>query len=115
MSACATKWPAITLLLLAELLAMAVWFSASAVAPALSSAWRLDDSGRAWLTMSVQAGFVAGALGSALVNLADRGPAHLLFAWSGVAAAAASTAIAAFAHELAPVVAVRCLTGLFPG
>ena len=42
----------------------------------VSAAWRLDDSGRAWLTMSVQAGFVAGALLSALLNLADRVPAH---------------------------------------
>ncbi len=107
------KWRTISLLLLAELLGMAVWFSASAVAPALSAAWRLDDSGRAWLTMSVQAGFVAGALGSALLNLADRVPAHLLFAWSAVAASAATTAIAAFAHGLAPAAALRFLTGLF--
>src|SRR4029079_10909422 len=92
-----TKWPTISLLLVAELLAMGVWFSASAVAPALASLWRLDDSGRAWLTMSVQGGFVAGALASALFNLADRIPAHLLFAWSALAAGVSTTAIAMFA------------------
>jgi MFS family permease len=92
---------------------MAVWFSASAVAPALSSAWQLDDSGRAWLTMSVQAGFVAGALLSALLNLSDRLPSHLLFAWSAVAASASTMAIAAVAHGLGSAVALRFLTGFF--
>ncbi len=108
-----TKWPTITLLLVAELLGMGVWFSASAVAPALSSLWQLDDSGRAWLTISVQAGFVAGALASALLNLADRIPAHLFFAWSALAASASTAAIAAFAHALAPAAALRFLTGFF--
>ncbi len=92
---------------------MGVWFSASAVAPALSSAWSLDDSGRAWLTMSVQAGFVAGALISALLNLADRIPAHLLFAWSAIAASASTALIAANAEGLAAAVVLRFLTGFF--
>ena len=92
---------------------MGVWFSASAVAPALASLWQLDDSGRAWLTMSVQGGFVAGALASALLNLADRIPAHLLFAWSALAAGASTAAIAAFADGLAPAVVLRFLTGFF--
>ncbi len=90
---------------------MAVWFSASAVAPALAAAWQLDDSGRAWLTMSVQAGFVAGALLSALLNLSDRWPAHILFAWSAVGASAATAAIAGTAHGLAPAVILRFITG----
>jgi MFS family permease len=105
------KWTAIWLLLLAESLSMAVWFSASAVAPALAAAWQLDDSGRAWLTMSVQAGFVAGALTSALLNLSDRWPAHVLFAWSAVGASAATAAIAGAAHGLAPAVILRFTTG----
>jgi MFS family permease len=107
------KWTAIWVLLVAELLSMAVWFSASAVAPALSSAWQLDDSGRAWLTMSVQAGFVAGALLSALLNLSDRWPAHILFAYSAVAAGVSTMAIAATADGLGAAVAWRFLTGFF--
>ncbi len=107
------KWTTIWLLLIAELLSMGVWFSASAVAPALSAAWSLDDSGRAWLTMSVQAGFVAGALISALLNLADRIPAHLLFAWSAIAASLSTALIAAKAGGLTPAVALRFLTGFF--
>jgi MFS family permease len=108
-----SKWTSIWLLLLAELLSMAVWFSASAVAPALSSLWQLDDSGRAWLTMSVQAGFVAGALLSALLNLSDRLPAHLLFAWSALAASLSTASIAAIANGLGPAVVLRFLTGFF--
>lgn len=107
------KWTAIWTLLLAELLSMAVWFSASAVAPALSSAWQLDDSGRAWLTMSVQGGFVAGALLSALLNLSDRLPSHLLFASSAIAASVSTAAIAATAHGLSAAVVLRFLTGFF--
>jgi MFS family permease len=107
------KWTTIWLLLIAELLAMGVWFSASAVAPALSAAWSLDDSGRAWLTMSVQAGFVAGALLSALLNLADRVPAHVLFAWSALAAGASTALIAAIADSLSIAVVLRFLTGFF--
>jgi MFS family permease len=107
------KWTTIWLLLAAELLSMGVWFSASAVAPALSAAWSLDDSGRSWLTMSVQAGFVAGALISALLNLADRIPAHVLFACSAVAASASTALIAACADGLGLAVVLRFLTGFF--
>ena len=72
----APKWPTLLLLSLAELLGMAVWFSASAVVPVLTDAWALTEGGRAWLTMSVQIGFVVGALGSAILNLPDRIPAR---------------------------------------
>lgn len=55
------KWQVVSLLALAEFLAMSLWFSASAVTPALTTAWNLTSGGAAWLTMSVQIGFVAGA------------------------------------------------------
>jgi hypothetical protein len=57
------KWQTLILLAIAELLGMSVWFSASAVVPALSQAWALDDAGRAWLAMSVQIGSGTCALG----------------------------------------------------
>src|SRR5688500_18486355 len=58
----------LTLLAVAELLAMTLWFSATAVLPALSAAWSLSATGAAWLTAAVQAGFVVGALASAALN-----------------------------------------------
>jgi len=74
----------IALLALSELLAMSVWFSASAVLPALTGEWGLSSSGQAWLTMAVQLGFVVGAFGSAALNLADRIPDPLLFSASAI-------------------------------
>ncbi len=94
------KWPTLVLLSIATLLGMSVWFSASAVVPQLTQLWQLDDSGRAWLTMSVQIGFVVGALGSSLLNLADRLPARWMMSISAALAALATASIAAFATSL---------------
>jgi MFS family permease len=107
------KWRTLWLLAAAELLAMAVWFSASAVVPALSAAWALGDNGRAWLTMSVQIGFVVGAFGSALLNLADRIPSRRFFSISAFLAALVTALIPLLANSLAPALVLRFLTGLF--
>jgi MFS family permease len=107
------KWPTLLLLALAELLAMGTWFSASAVVPALSEAWALGDTGRAWLTMSVQIGFVVGAFGSTLLNLADRIPARYFFAGSALFAALATLLIPLFATSLWLALPLRFLTGVF--
>ena len=114
-----TKRRAFWLLSLTELLAMSVWFSASAVVPALTAAWRLSASGQAWLTMSVQLGFVAGTLVSALLNLADRVAARWLFSVSSVVAGVATLAVAAFSGGLPAALAFRfmagvCLAGVYP-
>jgi MFS family permease len=107
------KWGTLLLLSLAELLAMAVWFSASAVVPALTDAWDLTDGGRAWLTISVQLGFVAGAFGSAVLNLADRIPARVMFAASAILAGSCTLAIPFLADGVFPAILLRFLTGLF--
>ena len=106
------KTRALALLALAEFLGMSVWFSASAVVPALAAAWKLGASGQAWLTMSVQLGFVAGALGSAVFNLADRLPSRLLFSVSALLAGAATFLIPAAGCGPGAAVALRFLTGL---
>ena len=100
----------LALLASAELLAMAPWFSAAAVAPALSRLWRLDDTGTAWLTISVQLGFVAGALVSAGLILADRLSARRLIAWCAALAGLATIGVA-WAPSAAPGIALRVLTG----
>ncbi len=107
------KWKTLLLLSLAELLGMAVWFSASAVVPALNQAWGLSAAGRAWLTMSVQIGFVAGALASAIFNLADRIPARWLFSGTAVLAGVSTALIALLAREVNTAIALRTLTGVF--
>ena len=101
----------LVILALAELLAMTAWFSATAVAPALAAEWRLDDAGTAWLTLSVQLGFVAGTLAAALLNLADRIPAVRLFAASAFAAAAATALVPLLSPGFTAAVALRVITG----
>ncbi|MGH7450495.1 MAG: MFS transporter [bacterium] len=98
---------------LSVLLAKGVWFSASAALPALTAAWTLSDSGRAWLTMSVQIGFVVGAFGSALLNLADRIPARPLLTISALLAALSNLLIPLFSNSLNYALLLRFMTGLF--
>ena len=88
-----TKHIQLSLLAFAELLAMAVWFSASALVPQLQEAWGLSAAGAAWLTMSVQLGFVVGAVMSAVLNIPDRWPAPKVVAAGTLLAAAANGAI----------------------
>ncbi|TVR75346.1 MAG: MFS transporter [Sphaerobacteraceae bacterium] len=107
------KWRVLLLLAVAELLAMATWFSASAVVPQLTEAWNLDGGQRAWLTMSVQIGFVAGAFGSALLNLADRISARSLFGYSALLAALVTILIPLISTGFAMAMALRFLTGVF--
>jgi len=108
-----TKRQALYLISLTEFLGMSAWFSASAVVPALTAAWSLTASGQAWLTMSVQLGFVAGALASAVLNLADRVPARRLFAVSSLLAGAATLLIPAAGGGFLPALILRFLTGVF--
>ncbi len=93
------KWRVLIALAAAELLGLTLWFSASAITPALVAQWRLDESLAAWLTMSVQLGFVAGTLLSALLNLPDILNARHLFAVCAFLGALANGAIGLFYSE----------------
>lgn len=94
----------------AELLAMAPWFSASAVAPTLTRIWSLSPGATAWLTISVQLGFVAGAIVSAMLVLADRLSARRLITGSAIIAAAATVGVT-LASGARMAIAFRLLTG----
>ena len=107
------RWRALALLATAELLAMSLWFSASAAVPALRAEWGLTDSGAAWLTLAVQLGFVAGTLVSALGNLPDVFRTRRLLALSALLAACANGAFALLAHGPATGIALRFATGFF--
>jgi MFS family permease len=96
---------------LAQFLGMTLWFSATAAAPAIASEFALTAGATAWLTMAVQAGFVAGTLGSAMLNLADVINARRLFAL-GCAAGALANATIAFAPSAAAITVLRFLTGM---
>jgi MFS family permease len=113
MSDGAARWRALVLLSLAEMLALSLWFSASAVLPALSREWSLGDGGRAGLTIAVQAGFIVGTLIAALANLPDVLPPRSLMLWGALAAAAVNAVLALWVDHLVPALALRFLTGVF--
>jgi MFS family permease len=93
-----------------QFLGMTLWFSATAAAPALAGELRLDATATAWLTMAVQAGFVAGTLASAMLNVADIVNPRRLFALGCLAGAAANAAIPS-ASSTGDVIALRAITG----
>ena len=109
---------ALALIATAVVLSMTTWFSASAVLPQLREEWALGDTAAAWLTIAVQLGFVAGAVVSSLLNLADVGAArHLIAAGSAGAAAANLGLLAADGPELALPLRFAtgmCLAGVYP-
>ncbi|WBB91067.1 MFS transporter [Verrucosispora sp. WMMC514] len=96
-----------------QVLSLAVWFSASAVVPALRESWQIGAAASVWLTASVQLGFVAGAVASTVLNLADRVRPHLLMAGSATLAAACTGVFALTVDGLAGAIPLRFLTGVF--
>ncbi|HEU4795950.1 MAG TPA: MFS transporter, partial [Pyrinomonadaceae bacterium] len=106
------RWRALVLLSLAELLGMALWFSGSAVVPALASEWNLSSSQVSWLAIAVQLGFVAGTLVSATLNLADIITTRHLFAVSALLGAITNAVFGLFAQQPETAIALRFLTGV---
>lgn len=108
-----SRWRALALLAIAELLGMSLWFSASAAVPALKIEWRLSEGSAGWLTLAVQLGFVAGTLLSALLNLPDIISTRRLFTVAALLGALTNAVFAFFAHDAGTGIALRFLTGLF--
>jgi MFS family permease len=106
------KWRVLLVISVAELFAMALWFSATAVAPELAARWGLTAGETAWLTSSVQVGFVVGAVLSAVFTLSDTFRPRHLFAASAVAGAAMTVLLATVVDSALPAFALRFLTGV---
>jgi MFS family permease len=113
------RWQALALLSLAELLGMSLWFSGSAVVPALTREWQLSPSQISWIAIAVQLGFVAGTLISATLNLPDIISSRHLFAVSAFLGAAANFAFGLYVNEPSTAILLRfligvCLAGVYP-
>ncbi len=106
------KWFVLLTLSLASLLTMSLWFSATAVLPALIDHWDLTGGAAAWLTMSVQLGFVAGALLSALLNIPDLYAPRKVFAIGAFVGAILNALIPALQCGFGVAVALRFGTGM---
>ncbi len=84
------KWPAMAILTTASVLAMSLWFSASAVLPAWQLEYDLTGFQAALISSSVSGGFVVGTLLSAILGLADRLNPRRFFMMSCMVAASAN-------------------------
>jgi MFS family permease len=101
------------LLSLAELLAMSLWFTGTAVLPQVIAVWHSGLALGAWLTIAVQIGFSLGAITFALFNIPDIYSPITVFTVSAVAAAAANAAFPFVAAEPWAAIALRGATGFF--
>jgi MFS family permease len=106
----AGRWHALAGLATAMFLALSTWFSASAVVLELGRVWSLTPGAASMLTIAVQLGFVAGALLSAILSLADRFPPRRVMA-VGASGAAAANAGLLLVDAAGPAIALRFATG----
>jgi MFS family permease len=113
------KWASVALITVCEVMALSLWFSATAVLPALVAAGGLDGVRAALLTSMVAVGFVAGTLVSAILGLADRWELHRFFRASAWVAALANLGLLVVDPASGWVLACRfltgaCMAGLYP-
>jgi MFS family permease len=114
-----SKRASVAIIAICQVAAMALWFSASAVTPALAAEFHLSNFSQAALTSGVQAGFVLGCLASAILGLPDRVDPRRLFAASAAVGALANALLLAVdpstaAAPLLRVVTGICMAGVYP-
>lgn len=103
-------WVMLGVLALGQLGGMTLWFSATAVTTALAADLDVTPTTAVWLTLAVQAGFVAGTLLSALTSLADLINPRRLVLLGCLAGASANAAVLVTGDPWA-VVGLRFATG----
>lgn len=105
------KTRAIATIAVAEVLALSLWFSATAAVPALKAAHGLSDSDASWRTAAVSLGFVAGTVISAIFGLADRLEPRKFFMAAALLGAAANAAVTIAPPGSIEMILLRVLTG----
>ena len=111
MAFASSKAASITIIALCQVAAMALWFSASAILPALIAEFHLSNFAQSALTSGVQAGFVVGCVASALLGLPDRLDPRQLFAISAAVGAGANAMLLWTGPASVAAPALRFLTG----
>lgn len=96
-----------------QILALSVWFAAAAVAQSMQETWEVSPAAIGWLTASVQAGFVVGALTATLTQISDRLPAQMVLGCSALGASGSTLALALLVDDYPAAVALRFVTGVF--
>ena len=107
-----SKTFSISIIATCQVAAMSLWFSASAVVPALTAEYHLSAFMQAALTSGVQLGFVVGCIVSALLGLPDRIDPRRLFAASATIGAVANAGLLVIDPASAAALALRAITGI---
>lgn len=108
----AQKWRSVLLLAICQVLALSLWFSATAVIPVLKTEYGLSGLQASFFSSAVAIGFVCGTLISAILSLADRISPRTFFAAATLTAAIANAAIVLFDPTSSIVIFLRVLTGV---
>lgn len=103
---------AVVLVVVSELLATSLWFSANGAGPALQAELDLTETGVGLLTNAVQIGFIVGTLFAGLSGLADRYRASRIFFASTLVGALANAGFALWADSLATALPLRFVVGI---
>ena len=96
----------------AMILGMTPWFSATVAAPGMIAEWGSAPATAAWLTITVQLGFVGGTFISATLLLSDRWSAKRFATASAVTAGVATILLALPSTRPREAVALRFVTGM---
>ncbi len=90
-----------------------MWFAGNAVLPDLQRLWELSSDALAYMTSSVQLGFIAGTLVFAVLAISDIFSARKIFLICSLLGAFCNAGVYLFADGLASLVVFRFLTGFF--
>ena len=112
MFAARSKFASVAIIAICQVAALALWFSASAVVPALVREYGLSGFMQAALTSGVQLGFVAGCLVSAILGLPDRVDPRRLFALCALGGAIANGLLLVVNPSTAVAPLLRFATGM---
>ena len=112
------KLLSIVLLVIASIAAMSLWFVSAAILGDMTSETNMSPSLQAAMSTAVQAGFVIGAVLSAVFGLADRFQPRYVFALFSFLAAAANASLLLVTPGIESVVLRGltgvCLAGVYP-
>jgi len=113
-----SKLLSVCLLVVASIAAMSVWFVSAAILGDMSSETSMSPGLQAAMSTAVQAGFVVGAVLSAVFGLADRFQPRYIFALFAFLAAVANACLLLVSPGVASVVLRGltgvCLAGVYP-
>lgn len=105
------KARSITLLMVAEIFGMSLWFVSAAVLPGMTAEFGLSGGQQAALSSGVQGGFVIGALVLAISGLPDRLDPRRLFAVCAALAGGLNALLLIVPADSVAAVALRVATG----